>query len=167
MLKKLWLVSFLCLGTLSLHAKPLAKQNVEQTLSIIKPDGVKKNLIGKIVSKFEEGGLEIVAARMMQLTERQAQDFYSIHKGKPFYDSFVQFMTSGPVLVMVLQGKDAVSKNREIMGATDPKKASAGTIRKQFAESIEVNTVHGSDSRENAKKEIEFFFASLDICLRS
>lgn len=133
----------------------------ERTLSIIKPDGVKRNLIGKILSRFEENGLKIVAARMMQLDSNLAGGFYAVHKERPFFNDLVSFMTSGPVLVSVLEGDSAVLKNREIMGATNPKDAKPGTIRADFAESIDANTVHGSDSLENAKTEISFFFPEL------
>ena len=136
---------------------------VEQTLSIIKPDGVEKNLIGEIYSRFEKAGLEIVAARMMHLTTEQAQGFYAVHKERPFFDSLCTFMCSGPVVVQVLEGENAIARNREIMGATNPAEADEGTIRKLYAESIEANSVHGSDSAENAAIEIGFFFAELDI----
>lgn len=139
---------------------------VERTLSIIKPDAVKKNIIGEINSRFERAGLKIVAARMMQLSEKEAQDFYAVHKERPFYSSLVSFMTSGPVLVQVLEGESAIAKNREIMGATDPKKADKGTIRADFADSIDANCVHGSDAPETAKDEINFFFAEDEITRR-
>lgn len=131
---------------------------MERTLSIIKPDGTARNLIGQILARFEAGGLRIVEARMVRLTAAQAGEFYEIHRGKPFFEPLVQFMTSGPVLVSVLEGPDAVAKNRAIMGATDPKKAEPGTIRRDFSDSIDANTVHGSDSVENAQREIRFFF---------
>lgn len=137
---------------------------MEQTLSIIKPDAVKKGVIGKIISRFETNGLRIAAAKKMQLSRYDAGKFYEIHKERPFYNDLIDFMTSGPVVVMVLEGKDAVAKNRELMGATDPKKAEKGTIRADFAESIDANAVHGSDSLENAKNEIAFFFAKREIC---
>jgi nucleoside-diphosphate kinase len=140
---------------------------VEQTLSIIKPDGVQKNLIGEIYSRFEKAGLEIVAARMMHLTEEQAQGFYAVHKERPFFNDLVSYMTSGPVVVQVLQGEDAISKNRQIMGATNPADADAGTIRKDFAESIEENVVHGSDAAETAAVEIAFFFGDDGVCPRT
>lgn len=130
----------------------------ERTLSIIKPDAVKKNHIGEIIARFEKNGLHIVAAQMLQLSETQAKKFYEIHKERPFYNDLVNFMISGPVMVMVLEGDNAVLKNREIMGATNPKDAAPGTIRKDFASSIDENAVHGSDSLENAGIEIEFFF---------
>lgn len=130
----------------------------ERTLSIIKPDAVRKNHIGEIISRFEKNELKIVGAQMLQLTENQAKKFYEIHKERPFYNDLVNFMTSGPVMVMVLEGENAVLKNREIMGATNPKDAAPGTIRKDFASSIDENAVHGSDSLENAEIEVKFFF---------
>jgi nucleoside-diphosphate kinase len=140
---------------------------VEQTLSIIKPDGVQKNLIGEIYSRFEKAGLEIVAARMMHLSAEQAQGFYAVHKERPFFNDLVSYMTSGPVVVQVLQGEDAVAKNREIMGATNPDDAAPGSIRKDFAESIEENIVHGSDATETAAVEIAFFFGDDGVCPRT
>lgn len=140
---------------------------VERTLSIIKPDAVAKNYIGKINARFEDAGLKIVAARMLQLTPELAGKFYEIHKERPFFKDLVNFMISGPVLVQVLEGENAVAKNREVMGATNPKDAAAGTIRKDFAESIDENAVHGSDSIENAKNEISFFFKPEEICART
>ncbi|MBQ7676559.1 MAG: nucleoside-diphosphate kinase [Campylobacter sp.] len=137
---------------------------MEQTLSIIKPDAVKKGVIGKIISRFETNGLRIAAAKKMQLSRYDAGKFYEIHKELTFYNDLIDFMTSGPVVVMVLEGENAVAKNRELMGATDPKKAEKGTIRADFAESIDANAVHGSDSLENAKNEIAFFFAKREIC---
>ncbi len=134
----------------------------ERTLSIIKPDGVAKNAIGNILNRFESAKLKIAALRLMQLSEGQAKEFYAIHKERPFYNDLVKYMTSGPVVVSVLEGDNAVLKNREIMGATDPKKAAAGTIRHDLAESIDANAVHGSDSLENAKNEIRFFFPELN-----
>ncbi|MBI2083792.1 MAG: nucleoside-diphosphate kinase [Deltaproteobacteria bacterium] len=134
---------------------------LEKTLSIIKPDGVQKNLIGEVLSRFEKGGLRPIAIRMLRLTKNQAEEFYAIHRGKPFYEPLVQYMTSGPVVVSVLEGQNAINKNREIMGATDPKKAAPGTIRRDFAESIDANIVHGSDGPETAKVEIRFFFPDL------
>ncbi len=131
---------------------------VEQTLSIIKPDGVQKNLIGEIYSRFEKAGLEVLAARMMQLTTEQAQGFYEVHKERPFYADLVSYMMSGPVMVQVLSGENAVAQNREIMGATNPADADPGTIRADFAESIEENIVHGSDGPDTAANEIAFFF---------
>ena len=133
----------------------------ERTLSIIKPDGVKKNLIGKIISRFEDADLKVVAAKLIQLDSNLAGSFYEVHKERPFYGELVEYMTSGPVFVSVLEGEGAVAKNREIMGATDPKEAAPGTIRADFAESIGVNTVHGSDSLENAGIEVSFFFPDL------
>lgn len=133
----------------------------ERTLSIIKPDGVQKNLIGACLTRFEKAGLKIVGTRMLQLSKKQAEEFYAIHRGKPFYEPLVAYMSSGPVVASVLEGDNAVAKNREIMGATDPKKAAPGTIRRDFAESIDANIVHGSDSPENAQIEIRFFFPEL------
>jgi nucleoside-diphosphate kinase len=135
----------------------------ERTLSIIKPDGVKKNLIGEVLSRFEKAGLKIVGTRMIHLSKQQAEQFYEIHKERPFYASLVEYMTSGPVVVSALQGDNAVQKNRDIMGATDPKKAAPGTIRRDFADSIEANVVHGSDGPDTAKNEIEFFFKPTDL----
>jgi nucleoside-diphosphate kinase len=138
----------------------------ERTLSIVKPDGVRKNLIGEIYRRFEAAGLEIVAARMLRLRQDQAEQFYAVHKERPFFADLVRYMTSAPVVVQVLQGPDAINKNRELMGATDPKKAAAGTIRADFADSIEQNVVHGSDGPDTAAQEIAFFFAGAEICLR-
>lgn len=143
------------------------KMALEQTFSIIKPDAVRRNLIGKINARFEENGLEIVAMNLVQLSEEQAKEFYSVHSERPFYGELVAFMTSGPVVIQVLQGENAVAKNREIMGATNPADAAAGTIRKDFAESIEANSVHGSDSLENAQIEISYFFAGSDIVTKA
>lgn len=137
---------------------------MEQTLSIIKPDAVKKNYIGKIIDRFESNGLRIAAAKKLKLTAEQAGEFYAVHKDRPFFKDLVTFMTSGPVVVMVLEGENAVSKNRELMGATNPKEALKGTIRADFAESIDANAVHGSDSLENAKIEVNFFFKPEEIC---
>ncbi len=139
----------------------------ERTLSIIKPDAVAKNVIGEIYSRFEKGGLKIVASKMMHLTEEQAGEFYAVHKERPFYQELVDFMTSGPVMVQVLEGDNAISKNREIMGATDPQKADAGTIRADFASTVDENAVHGSDAPETAKVEIAFFFNDNEICPRT
>jgi nucleoside-diphosphate kinase len=136
---------------------------VERTLSIIKPDATRRNLTGKINARFEERGLRIVAQKRLQLTQAQAEAFYAVHKARPFFGELVSFMISGPVVAQVLEGESAVTANRDIMGATDPKKAAAGTIRKDFAESIEANSVHGSDSAENAAIEIAFFFAGVEI----
>lgn len=135
----------------------------QHTFSIIKPDAVRRNLIGKINARFEENGLRIVAMKRIQMTKAQAEQFYIVHKDRPFYGELVEFMISGPVVVQVLAGENAVAKNRDIMGATNPKDAADGTIRKDFAESIEANSVHGSDSEDNAKIEISYFFAGSDI----
>jgi len=137
---------------------------VERTLSIIKPDATRRNLTGKINARFEERGLRIVAQRRLQLSRQQAEEFYGVHRQRPFFNDLVAFMTSGPVGVQVLEGENAVALNREIMGATNPANASPGTIRKDFAESIEANSVHGSDSVENAKTEVAFFFSGTEIC---
>lgn len=134
---------------------------VERTLSIIKPDAVRKNVIGQIISRFENAGLKIVAAKMLHLSRQEAEGFYAVHKARPFFASLVQFMVSGPILVAVLQGENAIQKNRELMGATDPKQAAKGTIRADFAQSIEANAVHGSDEPDTAKFEIAYFFPSL------
>ncbi|MBQ9258631.1 MAG: nucleoside-diphosphate kinase [Neisseriaceae bacterium] len=136
---------------------------IERTLSIVKPDAVGKNVIGKIYSRFEDNGLKIVAAKMKHLSRREAEGFYAVHKERPFFGELVEFMTSGPVMVQVLEGENAVAKNRELMGATNPKEAAAGTIRADFAQSIDANAVHGSDSLENAKIEIAFFFSATEI----
>ena len=137
---------------------------MEQTLSIIKPDAVEKNVIGKILDRFESAGLKIKAMKMVQLSENDAKEFYAVHKERPFFNDLVKYMVSGPVVVSVLEGENAVAKNRELMGATNPAEAEPGTIRADFAESIDANAVHGSDSLENAKIEIEFFFAKREIC---
>lgn len=139
---------------------------IERTFSIIKPDAVAKNIIGEIVSRFEKNGLRVVASRMVQLTKEQAGDFYAVHKARPFYRDLVEYMTSGPVVVQVLEGEDAIAKNREIMGATNPAEAAPGTIRADFASSIEENAVHGSDAPETAAQEIAFFFSD-GICTRT
>ena len=136
---------------------------MEQTLSILKPDAVKKGVIGKNVDRFESNGVRIAAMKKLQLSQAEAGNFYIVHKDRPFYGELIEFMTSGPVVAMVLEGENAVAKNRELMGATDPKKAEKGTIRADFAESIDANAVHGSDSLENAKVEIAFFFANKEI----
>ena len=136
---------------------------VERTLSIVKPDATRRNLTGKIVAKLEGAGLRVVAQKRLRLTRGQAEAFYAMHKARPFYNSLVEFMISGPVLVQVLEGENAVAKNREVMGATDPAKAAPGTIRKEFAESLEANSVHGSDAPETAAVEIKFFFSDLEI----
>ncbi|KAB7887524.1 nucleoside-diphosphate kinase [Poseidonibacter ostreae] len=137
---------------------------MEQTLSIIKPDAVAKNVVGKILSRFEDAGLRIAATRKMQLSKADAEAFYAVHAERPFFGELVEFMISGPVVVTVLEGENAMSKNRDLMGATNPKEAEAGTIRADFAESIDANAVHGSDSVENANIEINFFFAQKEIC---
>ncbi|AJD03849.1 nucleoside diphosphate kinase [Campylobacter lari] len=136
---------------------------MEKTLSIIKPDAVKKGVIGQILTRFESNGLRIAATKKMQLSEKEAQEFYAVHKDRPFFKDLVEFMISGPVVVSVLEGENAVLKNRELMGATNPKEAAPGTIRADFADSIDANAVHGSDSLENAKIEIEFFFSKTEI----
>jgi nucleoside-diphosphate kinase len=136
---------------------------IERTLSIIKPDGVEKGIIGRIISRFETSGLKPVAIRMVHLSKTDAEGFYAVHRARPFFADLVKFMTGGPVVLLVLEGEDAVARNREIMGATDPKKAAEGTIRKDFATDIEKNTVHGSDSHENAKVEIAYFFRAVDL----
>ncbi|WP_459814062.1 nucleoside-diphosphate kinase [Campylobacter concisus] len=137
---------------------------MQRTLSIIKPDAVKKNVVGKIIDRFESNGLRIAAAKKIQLSKCDAKAFYAVHKDRPFFNDLVDFMISGPVVVMVLEGENAVAKNRELMGATNPKEAAPGTIRADFADSIDANAVHGSDSLENAVNEINFFFASREIC---
>ncbi len=140
---------------------------VQQTLSIIKPDGVEKNLIGEIYSRFEQAGLQIVAARMLHLSKEQAEGFYEVHKERPFYNDLVSYMCSGPVIVQALQGEDAVSKHRELMGATNPEDAEPGTIRADFAKSVEENVVHGSDAEDTAAAEIAFFFGDDGLCPRT
>ena len=136
---------------------------IERTLSIIKPDAVAKNVIGQILSRFEAGGLKIVAARMMQLSRAEAEAFYGVHRERPFFRDLVDFMVSGPIMVQVLEGENAIAKNRELMGATDPKKAAPGTIRADFAASIDANAVHGSDAPETARNEVAFFFPAMNI----
>src|SRR5262245_44788619 len=136
---------------------------MERTLSIIKPDAVKKNAIGRILARFEDAGLKIVAAKMTHLSKSDAEKFYAVHKGRPFFNDLVSFISSGPVLVQVLEGDNAIAKNREIMGATDPKKAAKGTIRADFADSIDANAVHGSDAPDTAKVEVAFFFKNGDL----
>lgn len=136
---------------------------IERTLSIIKPDGVEKGVIGKVIGRFEEKGLKPVAIRMARLSQAEAEGFYAVHKARPFFNDLVKFMTSGPVVLMVLEGENAIAANRDIMGATDPKKAAEGTLRKDFATDIEKNTVHGSDSLENAKIEVSYFFPEVQI----
>lgn len=140
---------------------------IERTLSIIKPDAVAKNAIGAIYARFEKAGLRIVAARMMRLTRAQAEGFYAVHKERPFFSDLVAFMSSGPVMVQVLEGEQAISKNREVMGATNPKAAAPGTIRADFAASIDENAVHGSDGPDTARAEIAYFFADMDLCQRT
>jgi nucleoside-diphosphate kinase len=140
---------------------------IERTLSIVKPDGVGRNLIGEIIHRFEKVGLRVVAARMMQLSQREAEGFYAVHRERPFFKDLVKFMTSGPVLVQVLEGEAAIAKNREVMGATDPKKAAAGTIRADLARSIDENVVHGSDAPETAAREIAYFFREIELCPRT
>ena len=139
---------------------------IERTLSIIKPDAVAKNVIGEIYSRFEKAGLRVVAARMMQLTREQAEGFYSVHRERPFFKALVDFMITGPVMVQVLEGENAIATNRDLMGATDPKKAAPGTIRADFADSIDENAVHGSDAAETAAQEIAFFFRQNELCPR-
>ena len=143
-----------------------ANVTTERTLSIIKPDAVAKNVIGKIYSRFETNGLKIVASRMIHLSRQEAEGFYAVHKERPFFKDLVEFMISGPVMVQVLQGEGAVAKNRDLMGATDPKKAEAGTIRADFADSIDANAVHGSDAAETAAVEIAYFFPALNVYSR-
>ncbi|HYM18866.1 MAG TPA: nucleoside-diphosphate kinase [Micropepsaceae bacterium] len=136
---------------------------VERTLSIIKPDATRRNLTGEIIARFEKAGLRVVAQKRVRLAPVQAEAFYAVHKERPFFKGLVEFMCSGPVVVQVLEGENAIAKNREVMGATDPKKAAAGTVRKDFAENIEANSVHGSDAAETATNEIRFFFSDLEI----
>ena len=136
---------------------------LERTLSIVKPDGVSGNLIGEVYRRFEKAGLSVIAARMLHLSQREAEGFYAVHRERPFFKDLVRYMTSGPVIVQVLEGENAIARNRDLMGATDPKKAAPGTIRALFAEDIEANSVHGSDSVENGAIEIGFFFAQVDI----
>jgi nucleoside-diphosphate kinase len=140
---------------------------IEQTFSIIKPDAVAKNIIGEIYSRFEKGGLRIVASKMLHLTKEQAQGFYAVHKERPFYNDLVEFMTSGPVMVQVLEGENAILKNRELMGATNPQDAAPGTIRADFATTVDENAVHGSDGPDTAKEEIAFFFGEGGVCPRT
>ena len=136
---------------------------LERTLSIVKPDGVSGNLIGEVYRRFEQAGLSIIAARMLQLSQREAEGFYAVHRERPFFRDLVRYMTSGPVLVQVLEGEDAIARNRDLMGATDPAKAAAGTIRADFATSIERNVVHGSDAPESAAREIAYFFSTTQL----
>jgi nucleoside-diphosphate kinase len=166
-------IHFPCRFFLPFHSSrriPFLPENnkvaIERTLSIIKPDAVAKNVIGKIYSRFESNGLKIVAARMAHLSRAEAEGFYAVHKGRPFFNDLVAFMTSGPVMIQVLEGEGAVAKNRELMGATDPKKADAGTIRADFAESIDANAVHGSDAAETAAVEIAYFFPASQVYSR-
>jgi nucleoside-diphosphate kinase len=140
--------------------------SLERTLSIVKPDGVSKNVIGDVYNRFEKAGLRIVAARMTCLSQAQAEAFYGVHRGRPFFKDLCAYMTSGPVMVQVLEGENAVARNRDIMGATDPKQAAPGTIRADLADSIEANVVHGSDSLENAAREVAFFFSETELCPR-
>ena len=141
--------------------------SVERTLSIIKPDAVAKNVIGEIYSRFEKGGLKIVAAKMKQLSQADAEEFYAVHRERPFFNDLVAFMTSGPVMIQVLEGENAISRNRELMGATNPQEAAPGTIRADFAQSIDANAVHGSDAPETAAVEIAFFFGDDGVCPRT
>ncbi len=141
--------------------------SIERTLSIVKPDGVSRNLIGEVYRRFETAGLRIVAARMLHLSQAQAEAFYGVHRERPFFKDLVRFMTSGPVMVQVLEGEDAIAKNREVMGATDPKKAAKGTIRADLASSIDENVAHGSDAADTAAREIAFFFSETEICPRT
>ncbi|MGH8378037.1 MAG: nucleoside-diphosphate kinase [Gammaproteobacteria bacterium] len=140
---------------------------IERTLSIVKPDGVAKNIIGEVYARFERAGLRIVAARMLHLTRTQAEAFYAVHRERPFFKPLVEFMISGPVMVQVLEGENAVARHREVMGATNPKDAKSGTIRADFAKTVDENVVHGSDAAETARQEIGFFFADLDLCPRT
>ena len=154
------------IGIFSIFIWSFIKMAVERTLSIVKPDAVAKNVIGQIYSRFENAGLKISAARMMQLSRAEAEGFYAVHKDRPFFKDLVEFMISGPVMVQVLEGENAILKNRELMGATDPKKADKGTIRADFADSIDANAVHGSDAPETAAVEIAYFFPTMQICAR-
>jgi nucleoside-diphosphate kinase len=139
---------------------------LERTLSIIKPDAVAKNVIGEIYTRFEKAGLRVIASRMTQLSRAEAEGFYAVHRERPFFNALVEFMISGPVMIQVLEGENAIAKNREVMGATNPKEAAPGTIRADFAESIDANAVHGSDAPETARQEIAYFFAATDLCGR-
>jgi len=139
---------------------------IERTLSIIKPDGVAKNIIGEIYGRFEKAGLRIVAAKMMHLSRAQAEAFYAVHKERPFFKDLVEFMISGPVMIQALEGENAITRNRELMGATNPKEAAPGTIRRDFAASIDANVVHGSDAADTAAQEIQFYFSGLEVCPR-
>jgi len=140
---------------------------IERTLSIVKPDGVSRNLIGEVYRRFEQAGLAVVAARMMQLSQAEAEGFYAVHRERPFFKDLVRFMTSGPVIVQVLEGEGAIAKNREVMGATDPKKAAKGSIRADLASSIDENVVHGSDAADTAAREINYFFREIELCPRT
>lgn len=140
---------------------------IERTLSIVKPDGVENNLIGEVLQRFEQGGLQVVAAKMLHLTTQQAESFYAVHRDRPFYGELVDYMTSGPVVVQVLEAEEAIRRNREIMGATNPAEAAPGTIRADFASSIQENVVHGSDGPDTAVREIDFFFDGNEICTRT
>ncbi len=139
---------------------------IERTLSIVKPDAVARNVIGQILARFEAAGLKVIAARMMHLSRGEAEAFYAVHRERPFFRDLVEFMVSGPVMVQVLEGENAIRRNRDLMGATDPRKAAAGTIRADFAQSIDANAVHGSDGPDTARQEIGFFFAGMDVCSR-
>jgi nucleoside-diphosphate kinase len=141
--------------------------SIERTLSIVKPDGVGRNLIGEVYRRFEQAGLKVIAARMMQLSQAEAEGFYAVHRERPFFKDLVRFMTSGPVIVQVLEGENAIAKNREVMGATDPKKAAKGTIRADLATSIDENIVHGSDAPDTASREIGYFFREIELCPRT
>jgi nucleoside-diphosphate kinase len=141
--------------------------SIERTLSIVKPDGVGRNLIGEVYRRFEQVGLKVIAARMMQLSQAEAEGFYAVHRERPFFKDLVRFMTSGPVIVQVLEGENAIAKNREVMGATDPKKAAKGTIRADLATSIDENIVHGSDAADTAAREIGYFFREIELCPRT
>jgi nucleoside-diphosphate kinase len=141
--------------------------SIERTLSIVKPDGVGRNLIGEVYRRFEQAGLKVVAARMMQLSTAEAEGFYAVHRERPFFKDLVRFMSSGPVMVQVLEGEGAIAKNRDVMGATDPKKAAKGTIRADLATSIDENMVHGSDAADTAAKEINYFFREIELCPRT
>jgi nucleoside-diphosphate kinase len=141
--------------------------SIERTLSIVKPDGVRRNLIGEVYRRFEQAALKVLAARMMQLSQAEAEGFYAVHRERPFFKDLVRFMTSGPVMVQVLEGEGAIAKNREVMGATDPKKANKGTIRADLATSIDENIVHGSDAPDTAAKEISYFFREIELCPRT
>jgi nucleoside-diphosphate kinase len=141
--------------------------SIERTLSIVKPDGVGRNLIGEVYRRFEHVGLQVVAARMMRLSQAEAEGFYAVHRERPFFKDLVRFMTSGPVIVQVLEGENAIAKNREVMGATDPKKAAKGTIRADLATSIDENIVHGSDAKDTAEREIAYFFREIELCPRT